>query len=70
MGFFANIPKPPKLAGFFGSEEEGEKSDGANTTTNAANNYNDDNNYRFDVRFYGFLRACNNASLDHAEIHQ
>ena len=35
MGFFANIPKPPKLAGFFGSEEEGEKSDGANTTTNA-----------------------------------
>ena len=22
MGFFANIPKPPKLAGFFGNEEE------------------------------------------------
>ena len=29
MGFFANIPKPPKLAGFFGDEEEEENaSDG------------------------------------------
>ena len=31
MGFFANIPKPPKLAGFFGDEEEEENaSDGTN----------------------------------------
>ena len=32
MGFFANIPKPPKLAGFFGDEEEENASDGTNTT--------------------------------------
>ena len=32
MGFFANIPKPPKLAGFFGDEEVENASDGTNTT--------------------------------------
>ena len=53
MGFFANIPKPPKLAGFFGDEEEENASDGTNMTEGEGEGRKNDDgrNRRRDGRF-------------------